>query len=156
VIPYCSTHISPGRFFVRLDGDSTEVQQEIPLRILVNFQAPHAGSFCASLKITFMDETRPSNPEFTVTRGLCGRTILLEDPTSNGGPSKMMTGVRTGPGITVLPESGLEFPVERARCDVPFATQILQFIIKNSSPNSWVELVAAWLHSPDDSESVLG
>jgi hypothetical protein len=145
--------MSPGRFSARLDGDSTEVQQEIPLVILVEFQAPHPGNFCASLKITFTDETRPSNPEFTVTRGLCGRSILPGDPTSNG-PSEMMTRVSTGPGITVLPRSGDEFSVERARSDVPFPTQILQFIINNSSPKSWVALVASRLHSPDN--SVLG
>ena len=126
----------------------------MPLKILVSFQAPYAGNFYASLKITFIDETRPNNPEFTVTRGLCGCGILPGGPTDNDAVPNTLTGVQVESAatrITVSPESGLEFWAERARLDVPFATQIMQLLISKSSAKPLVSFKGARLRSPDDS-----
>jgi hypothetical protein len=139
---------------VSLDGEEAEVRQGMPRKILVSFQAPRADNFYASLKITFIDETRPNDPEFTVTRGLCGCGILPGGLTSNDDVSNTAMGVGVGgagTGITVSPESGLEFFVERPRSDVPFATKIMQLVITKSSPKPWVSFKAAKLRSEDDS-----
>jgi hypothetical protein len=100
-------------------------------RIIVSFLAPKAGTFRMSLEIVFSDKTRQNGREFVILRELRGQATLPSGPASAG--SK-------GTGIIVSHESGLEFSLERARPDVPFAIQTLQLVIKKSSVNPLVSL----------------
>jgi hypothetical protein len=84
-----------------------------------------------SLEIVFSDKTRQNGREFVILRELRGQATLPSGPASAG--SK-------GTGIIVSHESGLEFSLERARPDVPFAIQTLQLVIKKSSVNPLVSL----------------
>jgi hypothetical protein len=102
----------------------------MPRKILISFDAPRAGNFRVSLKITFIDRTRQNDQEFIVTRELRGRAIH--------------------PWIGISPESGLEFLVERQRSDVPFAIQTRQLVISKSSPELSVSLQGTSWRSSDD------
>lgn len=119
----------------------------------MSFDAPHAGNFCASLKITFIDRTRPDNQEFSVTRELRGRAILPSSPPRDRDTCETVEEVRLGSegiGIAVSPESGLEFWVERPRSDVPFASQTMQLVISKFFAQPWVFFRTARLRSSND------
>ncbi|KAI0253350.1 hypothetical protein BJV78DRAFT_204673 [Lactifluus subvellereus] len=143
-------------FSASLVGNAQEVRQKTPRSIRVSFHASRAGNFHGSLMITFIDRTRRNDREFTVTRELRGHAILPGGPASNGEASETVTGLGFGPrgegtGISISPESGLEFLVERPRSDVPFSTQTLQLVISKSSPKRLVSFKAARLRSLDES-----
>ena len=95
-----------------------------PCRIMVSFQAPHAGTFRMSLEIVFCDKNRQDDREFVVLRELRGQATIPSSPAAAGSE---------GTGITISHESGLEFSLERTRFNVPFATQTLGLMIKKSS-----------------------
>ena len=112
-----------------------------PRRIIVSFQAPYAGTFLMSLRVVFSDQTRQNGKEFVVLRELRAQATLPSTPASAGGE---------GTGITVSHESGLEFSLERAQSDAPFATQTLELVISKSSAKPWVSFEGVRVHSPDD------
>ncbi|KAI0253353.1 hypothetical protein BJV78DRAFT_204924 [Lactifluus subvellereus] len=141
-------------FSASLVGNTQEVRQKKPRNIRVSFHASRAGNSHGSLMITLIDRTRRDDREFTVTRELRGHAILPGGPASNGEASETVMGLRLeggGTGISVSPESGLEFLVERPRSDVSFATQTLQLVISKSSPKRLVSFKAARLRSLDES-----
>ncbi|KAH9000980.1 P-loop containing nucleoside triphosphate hydrolase protein [Lactarius hatsudake] len=130
-------------FTVSIPGETSVVQKGKPRKINVSFQAPHAGTFRASLEIVFNDKTRQSDREFVVSRELRGQAIL---------PSSSVPVSSEGAGITVSHESGLEFsPLERARPDVPFAAQSLELVINKSSTNPLVSLEGVKVRLSDGS-----
>ena len=112
-----------------------------PRTIVVSFQAPNAGTFRMSLGIMFSDKTRQNGREFVVLRELRAQATL---------PSIPASACSEGTGITVSHESGLEFSLERAQSDAPFATQTLELVISKSSAKPWVSFEGVRVHSPDD------
>jgi hypothetical protein len=145
-------HIPSGSFSASLVSESGKVRQKRSCKILVSFQAPRPGNFRAFLNITFVDNLRPDDQEFAVTRELRGRAILPGGQTSNEDASETATAVRLGcegTGIAVSPKSVLEFSVERPQSDVPFATQTRKLVISKSSLQPLVSFVTATLRSRD-------
>jgi len=124
---------------VSVSGETSVIRKREPRRIIVSFQAPDAGTFRASLEIVFSDKTRQSDREFVVLRELRGQATFPSSPASVGSE---------GTGITVSHESGLEFSLERARSDVPFATQTLELVIDKSSVNPLVSFEGVRVRSP--------
>ncbi|KAF8267991.1 hypothetical protein EI94DRAFT_1246219 [Lactarius quietus] len=116
-------------FTVSVIGETSVLRKGMPRRIIVSFQAPHAGAFRVSLEIVFSDKTRQNDSEFVVLRELRGIATLPSSPASAGSEDT---------GITVSHESGLEFSLERTRPDVPFSTQTLELVINKSSPNTLI------------------
>ncbi|KAH9059534.1 hypothetical protein EDB87DRAFT_763700 [Lactarius vividus] len=129
-------------FTVSVPGETSVVQKGKPRKINVSFQAPHAGTFRASLEIMFNDKTRQSDREFVVSRELHGKATLPSSPASVG---------REGTGITVSHESGLEFSLERAGSDVLFVAQTLEVVVNKSSTNPLVSLEGVKVRLPDGS-----
>ncbi|KAH8986276.1 hypothetical protein EDB83DRAFT_1170954 [Lactarius deliciosus] len=130
-------------FIVSVPGETSVVQKGKPRKINVSFQAPHAGTFHASLEIVFNDKTRQSDREFVVSRELRGQATL---------PSSSAPVGSEGAGITVSHESGLEFSlIERPRPDVPFAAQRLELVINKSSTNPLVSLEGVKVRLSDGS-----
>ena len=117
------------------------VRKGKPRKIIVSFQAPHAGSFPVSLEIVFSDKTRQSDGEFVVLRELRGKATLPGSPASAGSE---------GNAITVSHEYGLEFSLERARSE-QFSTQTLKLIVNKSTSNVMVSLEGVKVRSPDGS-----
>ncbi|KAH9955754.1 hypothetical protein BGW80DRAFT_1466808 [Lactifluus volemus] len=113
---------------------------------------PCLGNFRAFLKITFVDKLRLDDQDFAVTHELRGRAFLPGNQTSNGDTSETVTAIRLGregTGITVSPESFLEFLVEHPQSDIPFATQIRKLVINKSSLQPLVSFMVAMLRSRD-------
>ncbi|KAN0127194.1 P-loop containing nucleoside triphosphate hydrolase protein [Lactarius tabidus] len=127
-------------FTVSVPGETSVLRKGKPRRIIVSFQAPCAGTFSMSLEVVFSDKTRQNDREFVVLRELRAQATLPGTPASAGSE---------GTGVTVSPESGLEFSIERARPDVPFATQTLELVINKSSANPVVSFEGANVRSPD-------
>ena len=112
----------------------------------MTFKPPHAGTFHTTLKMTFSDEMRPNDQEFSVTRELRGNAILSGGGASGRGPSNAVdldTTRKEGAGITVSHEFGLQFSVERSRFDEPFAPQTEGLVITKSSIKPLVSFKAA-------------
>jgi hypothetical protein len=155
--PICVTlfknsHLSSGSFTASLVSKSGKVWQKRSCKILVAFQAPCLGNFRAFLKITFVDKLQLDDQDFAVTRELRGRAILPGNQTSNGDTSETVMAIRLGRegmGITVSPESVLEFLVEHPQSDIPFTTQIRKLVINKSSLQPLVSFVVATLRSRD-------
>jgi hypothetical protein len=131
------------------------VRQGTPRTIRVEFKALCAGTFHASLKITFSDKTGPNDQEWTVTRELRGYAIL---PASDGSASKGETpditeepGDDDDNGVTVFPYFALEFSAEYRRSDESFTTQTKDLIITKTSAIPLVSFSAATVCSPDTS-----
>jgi len=118
----------------------------------VTFQPPHAGTFHTTLKMTFSDEIRPNDQEFSVTRELRGNAILSGGGSSGRGPSDAVdldTTRKGGAGITVSHEFGLRFSVERSWYDEPFAPQTEGLVITKSSIEPLVLFKAARILSQE-------
>ena len=129
--------------------------------------------------ITFIDTSRQTDREFTVTRGLRGRAILPGGLASNGEASETVTQVRvptrnwaddnewlssgereelldsSGSGITVSGEDGLDFGIigRTHHLDGPFATPTSSLTIKNAEGFPAVTLVEARIKSLFGSDS---
>jgi hypothetical protein len=148
------THASHCSFVAALLGKTMLVLQNLPRKVLVTFKAPHAGTFHASLKITFSDKRRPNDQEFTVTRELRGRAILPIRSTGSGRPpnagkdDKIVGEERAG--ITVSHDFDLEFSVERSSPDEPFAQQTKELVITKSTIKPLVSFKTARVCSSDD------
>lgn len=117
------------------------VRKGKPRRITVAFQAPHAGTFCTSLKIVFNDKTQQGDKQFVVLRELRGNATL---------PSSAASAASEGHGITVSHDEGLEFSLERARSE-PFETQTLELFINKSSSDPSVSFEGVKVRSQDGS-----
>jgi hypothetical protein len=162
-----------GSFVARLLGKTVDVRKSSVRKIEVSFKAPRVGTFQGALWITFKDKMR-SDEEFTMTRELRGRAILADGPARNGDPSNM---AKEGPkeaehagvpfsldlpaevsamsdlraGVSVSPDLGLEFSVERSHLDEPFAMQTRELDIKKTSVIPLVSLIAAKVRSQESS-----
>ncbi|KAI0294855.1 hypothetical protein B0F90DRAFT_1820972 [Multifurca ochricompacta] len=136
-------------------GETAVIRHKKPRRILVSFQAPHAGTFRASLKITFSDKSRQSDGEFSVIRELLGRAILPGIPASAEDRSNSATGdtvvASEDTGITVSHESGLQFSLERSQSNVQFTPQTEELVIEKSSRSPLVSFETATVRLPDGS-----
>jgi hypothetical protein len=130
------------------------VLQSLPRKVLVAFTAPHAGTFHASLRITFSDTMRPNDQEFTVVRELRGRAILPIRPTGSGRPPNAGKDDKIGSeeraGITVSHDFDLEFSVERLSSDEPFAQQTKELVITKSTIKPLVSFKTARVCSSED------
>lgn len=139
-------------FSAYLLGKTVLLQLNLQREVLVTFKPPHAGTFHTTLKMTFSDEMRPNDQEFSVTRELRGHAILSGGGTGSEGPSNavdrdMMK--EEGTGITVSHEFGLRFSVERSRFDEPFSPQAEGLVITKASVKPLVSFKAALIQSPE-------
>ena len=125
-----------------------------PRTILVSFEASHAGTCGAVLKINFSDKTPPNDQEFTVTRELRGRTILPASgsPVSSRDVPNMLEETTKGEDarITITPDLALDFSAESPGPNQPFAKATYNLIIFGSS-NTLVSFMTARINSPDAS-----
>ena len=134
-----------------------EIRFGEPRTILVSFEASHAGTCDAVLKINFSDKTRPNDQEFAVTRELRGRAILPASagPVTNGDTPniEMADDELEDCGITVFPHFALDFYVESLQSNEPFPTQTKDLIITiTKSPTiRFGSFAAARVYSPDTS-----
>jgi len=131
------------------------IQQGVPRKIRVDFEAPQAGAFHASLDITFSHKARPNNQGWVVTRELRGLATL---PATGGPAGKGDTPNTTkdngddgDTGINVFPYFALDFSVECARPHESFPTQTKDLFITKTSPSPLVSFTAATVYSPDAS-----
>ena len=123
----------------------------------MTFTPPHAGTFHTTLKMTFSDEMRPNDQEFSVTRELRGNAILSGGGAGSRGPSNAVdldTTRKEGAGITVSHEFGLRFSVERSRFDEPFSPQTEELVITKSSIKPLVSFKAAGILSQEPEYAV--
>jgi hypothetical protein len=132
------------------------VQGNSPRNILVSFTAPGAGTFHATLEITFSDDTRPNNQGFSVTRELRGQAILPRGLASSGAPSNTMDGdtigcTSEGAGISISDDSGLQFSVERSQPSESFAKQTKELVFTKSSATTTVSFKGTRIYSLDGS-----
>jgi hypothetical protein len=151
--PYPVSDLHFCSFTACLLGKTVLVQKNSRRKVLVTFKAPHAGAFHAALKITFSDKTRPNDQEFTIVRELRGRAIPPGGPASGGTPNTGEEGKieSEGTGIVVSHDFNLEFSVERASPEEPFAQQTKELVITKSTLNPSVFFKTARVCSPDDS-----
>ena len=137
------SHVSPDSFSASLLRESVVTQQWAPRKIRVDFNAPHAGTFHAILKITFSDKARPNDQGWVVTRELRGRAILPAIGSSLGDDDDA--------GITIFPYFALEFSVECPRSNELYAMQTKDLIITKALPSPSVSFMTATVYSPDTS-----
>lgn len=123
----------------------------------MSFKAPHAGAFCAVLKIRFSDKGRPNDEEFTVSRELRGYANPPGGPASSGGPSDAVDDSENttrsqleGTGIFISHDFGIQFTVERPRSYEPFATQTERLGITKTSASPLVSFKAVGIYSSDN------
>jgi hypothetical protein len=144
----------PHSFSASLIGMTVEVRFGEPRTILVSFEASHAGTCDAVLKIYFSDKTRPNDQVFAVTRELRGRAILPASgsPVSSRDVPNMLEETTEGEDarITISPDGALAFSAESPGPNQPFARAIKNLIIFGSS-NTLVSFVTARIDSPDAS-----
>ena len=149
-----TSYVSPHSFSASLVGMTAVIRKKKPRTILVSFNAPHAGTFHAILKINLSDKTRPHDPEFTIRRELRGRAVLpaSDGLDSNGDVSSLSEEMAESEDnvLIISPEFALEFSVESPRPNEPFPTQTKQLSITRSS-DTLVSFTAARIYSPDDS-----
>lgn len=150
------------------------VRRNRPRRILVSFQPPYAGTFLASLRITFkyIKKIGSSVENFTLSRELRGRATL---PSSRVGraqprePSPRSDRVEDyealsqeeevvldsqDTGISVSNEDGMDIePVKRNGLNGPFETSLSSVTINHANGFPPVTFVDAKIRSWDGSDS---
>jgi hypothetical protein len=143
---YSGSHVFPDSFVARLLGKTNEVQKGTARKIEMTFKARRGGTFHGVLSITFRDEIQSDQEftvtQFTVTRELHGRAILIGQPSSPE-PSNKAEGdvMKSGRDcVTVSHDPGIEFSVERSRVDEPFANQTKELVITKTSDIPLVSL----------------
>lgn len=159
------SHVFPDSFKASVFG--TVLQQKTPRRILVSFLAPHAGTFRASLRIVFSDNTRPSGKEFTVSRELRGRATLPSRRIASVHPQEVFPGSSwmgdhadtfteeedtlldsQGSGISVSNEDGVKFSiVKRDGLTGSFNTSSSSVTITRAKDSPVVTFVGARIKS---------
>ena len=149
-----TSYVSPRSFSASLLGTTVEIRKKKPRTILVSFNAPHAGTFHAILRINFNDKTRPHDSEFTIQRELRGRAVFpASGGLDNNGDAPSLseeTPENEDNGLIISPDFALEFSVECLRPDKPLPTQTKQLTITRSS-DTLVSFTTARIYSPDDS-----
>ncbi|KAI9462823.1 hypothetical protein BJY52DRAFT_1415043 [Lactarius psammicola] len=160
-------------FTVSLSGETPVVRQKKPRRILVSFQAPHAGTFRMSLEIVFSDNTRPSSKEFVMLRELRGpryppgrhvgsahprksfpRSNLVDDHATLSTGEEDGFRDNQGTGISVSDEDGVDFGVVgRNGLNGPFDTSSSSVTINHAKGFPAVTFVEARIRPRDGSGS---
>ncbi|KAI9452273.1 hypothetical protein F5148DRAFT_1236722 [Russula earlei] len=146
-------------FLASLLGKTKDVRQNSPRKVVVSFNAPCAGTYLATLRITFCDKSRLNDQEFIITRELHG----CANPPGGEESSEEFMDFGTdeeeeegeGTGIAVSPNFGLKFFIERSRSDEPFETQTKNLVITKSSVQPLVFFKAARVFSPHDAMASL-
>ena len=148
------------------------VRQKKPRRILVSFQAPHAGTFRMSLEIVFSDNTRPSSKEFVMLRELRARatpgrhvgSAHLRGSPPGSNPVDDHAALYTeeeeefpdnqGTGISVSDEDGVDLGVVgRNGLDGPFNTSSSSVAINHAEGFPTATFIEARIRSWDGSGS---
>lgn len=149
------------------------VWQIKPRRILMSFRAPYAGTFRASLRIAFSDNTRPNAQEFTVSRELCGRATLPSRRIASVHPQKVFPRSNRmndhadlsteeadpfldsqGTGISVSNEDGVKFSiVKRDGLTGSFNTSSSSVTITHAKDSPAVTFVGARIKSREGGDS---
>jgi hypothetical protein len=141
-----NSHVFSHSFSASLIGTAMEIRFGEPRTILVSFEASHAGTCDAVLKINFSDKTRPNDQEFAVTRELRGRTILPASgsPVSSRDVPNILEETTKGEDamIIISPNLALDFSAESPGPNEPFATATKNLIISGSS-NTLVSFMTA-------------
>jgi hypothetical protein len=143
-----------------------------PRKILVSFQAPHAGTFCMCLQIEFQDNTRLSGRRFVALRELRGCATLpgshvegahprepspegdgVEDHAPFFTEEEDMLPDSQGTGISVSDEDGVDFGiVEREGLNGSFPAPSFSITIKLAKGSPAVTFVEAKIRSLDGSD----
>jgi hypothetical protein len=130
------------------------VQQNSPRKVLVSFEATHAGTFHATLEIIFGDKTRPNDQRFSVTRELRGCATLPGGLASSRAPSNALGGDTIGcdsAGISVSHDAGLQFSVERSRPGETFVKQTKVLVFTKPFGTTMVSFKGTRIYSFDGS-----
>jgi hypothetical protein len=145
-----------------------------PRRILVSFQAPHAGTFRMCLQMEFQDNTRVSSRRFLLLRELRGHatfpTSYADDaPSREPSPESDEVGSyhtadaaeeddvlpgSEGTGISVSDYDGVDFGIaEREGLDGPFAASSFSITVNLAKGFPAITFVEARIRSRDGSDS---
>ena len=160
-----------GSFTVSVSGEV--VLWNEPRKILVSFQAPHAGEFRMCLQIDFHDTTQLNGRRFVVHRELRGRATLPDNHVDITHPKELSlesdqvddhTAFSTceeevlpdseGTGISVSDEDGVDFGiVEREGLNGPFPNPSFSVTINHAKGFPTVTFVEARIRSSEGSDS---
>ena len=144
-----------------------------PRRIIVSFQAPHAGTFRMSLRLVFSDNTQSSGKEFVILRELRGRATLPVSrfgsappqgsfPRSNRVDDHATISLEEvdalpdgqGTGISVSDADGVDFGiVKRNGLNGPFEASSSSITISHAKGLPAVNFVEARIRSQEGSDS---